>query len=150
MDRVHQRPISAIRRKLRGVEHLQCPAYRPNLVAFDDKQGASGIVGGIRSREDVDYARLLIGSTPTEEDEKAFKPDGWCHIPKANLYVSSLASPVPSIFANSPSSRTTSSWRLRGKRSQKTSIQRRRSYDLCRMDMFCKTFPEYAHMSLVA
>lgn len=57
------------------------------MVAIDT-QGVSGIVGGIRSREDVDYARLLVGSAPTEQDEQSFKPDGWCHIPKANLYVS--------------------------------------------------------------
>lgn len=44
----------------------------------------------------------------------------------------------------------TSSWQHRGKQSQKTSIQHQRSYDLSRMVMFCKMFPEYARMLLVA
>lgn len=88
MDREHQKPISAIRRKLRGTENLQCPPYKPRLVALDSPHAESGMVGGIRSRVDIEYARLLIGSNPTVQDEKAFDVDGWCHVPKVDLYVS--------------------------------------------------------------
>lgn len=89
MDRTLQKPLSPIRKKLRGVERLQCPAYRPQMIALDDpQQGDTGMVGGIRSRVDVEYARLLIGSNPTEDDEQAFTPYGWCDVPKVDLYVS--------------------------------------------------------------
>lgn len=95
LDNHHLKPISEIRRKLRGVEHQQCPAYQPPLAAaaFDDLTGITGLVVGVRSRPDIDYARELIGIKPIENDMKYWEPDGWCEMPKMDLlYVSESGS----------------------------------------------------------
>ncbi|KAL6299103.1 alpha-mannosidase [Sparassis latifolia] len=80
------KPMSSARRKLRGVEHPQCPAYQPPLLAYDDWNAESGIIGGIRSRADMDYARQLIGTRPSDSEIKARSPGGWCARPKYSLY----------------------------------------------------------------
>ncbi|KAI0786390.1 alpha-mannosidase [Abortiporus biennis] len=78
-----QKPISAIRRRLRGVEHLQCPTYQSPTYAFDN---GVGLTAGIRARVDYDYARELIGTLPSELDQDVWSPNGWCEVPKVDLY----------------------------------------------------------------
>ncbi|CAL1702197.1 unnamed protein product [Somion occarium] len=84
MDRAHQKPMSTIRRKLRGVEHLQCPAYEPPIIGAGEH--TPGLVGGVVSRPDVEYVRQLIGSVAIDTEASAWSPDGWCEVPKADLY----------------------------------------------------------------
>lgn len=89
MDRRHQKPLSAVRRKLRGVEHLQCPAYQSPFAAPSDEDQVGGLTASIRTRSDMDYARQLIGAAASEGDPDFWRPDGWCEIPQVDLYVSS-------------------------------------------------------------
>ncbi|KAI9063357.1 glycoside hydrolase family 47 protein [Trametes sanguinea] len=80
------RPISPARRKLRRVENVQCPAYQPPVLAYDDWEGESGLVGGVMWRADYDYARDLIGRIPTENETRWWDPEGWCMLPKHEPY----------------------------------------------------------------
>ncbi|OCH93594.1 alpha-mannosidase [Obba rivulosa] len=86
LDQSRLKPISAARRKLRRVEHLQCPAYQPPLIAYDNWEAETGMSAGIRARTDFEYARELIGIRPTDTDVNSWSPDGWCAVPKLNLY----------------------------------------------------------------
>ncbi|CCM05644.1 uncharacterized protein FIBRA_07874 [Fibroporia radiculosa] len=86
LDRDRLKPISAARRKLRGVEHHQCPEYQPPLIAFDDWTGESGLSVGIRARSDADYIRELVGVRPSDQDATAWFPGGWCELPKMSLF----------------------------------------------------------------
>ncbi|KAI0079675.1 alpha mannosidase-like protein [Panus rudis PR-1116 ss-1] len=86
LDREYQRPISAIRRKLRGAEHLQCPSYLPPVVGGDSGENKHGLTVGIRSRPDIEYARQLIGAPADESEEMLWSADGWCEVPKVDLY----------------------------------------------------------------
>ncbi|KAH9947270.1 alpha-mannosidase [Amylocystis lapponica] len=79
-------PISAVRRKLRGAEHVQCPAYQAPILAYDNWDADTGITGGIRSRTDMDQVRELIGLEPTSSDIKSWSPGGWCAVPQLTLY----------------------------------------------------------------
>ncbi|KDQ64850.1 glycoside hydrolase family 47 protein [Jaapia argillacea MUCL 33604] len=83
----HQvRPISEARRKLRRSETLLCPAYHQPIIAYDHVERDSGLIGGIRSRVDMDYARELTGTLATEQDTRQWSPDGWCELPNLDLY----------------------------------------------------------------
>lgn len=87
LDREHIRPLSTVRRKLRRVENLQCPAYRRPVHVYDNWDAQTGLVAGIMSRPDIDYVRSLVGTAATREDEKSWSQDGWCEAPKLDLYV---------------------------------------------------------------
>ncbi|KAJ6614326.1 alpha mannosidase-like protein [Mycena sp. CBHHK59/15] len=76
----HIKPISAARRKMRNVENHQCPAYHPFM------RNGTGLVMGIRSRGDVDYARDLVALPATDPDMIAWTPSGWCDRPHVNLF----------------------------------------------------------------
>lgn len=89
LDRDLEKPISAIRRELRRVEHLSCPVYEPPLLSSDRRNG-TGLTAGVYSRPDVDYVRTLISAPLTGMEEYVWSPDGWCQIPKVDLYVSAL------------------------------------------------------------
>ncbi|OSC99135.1 glycoside hydrolase family 47 protein [Trametes coccinea BRFM310] len=80
------RPISPARRKLRRVENVQCPVYQPPVLAYDNWEGESGLVGGVMWRADYDYARDLIGRIPTENETRWWDPEGWCMLPKHEPY----------------------------------------------------------------
>ncbi|EPQ59290.1 alpha mannosidase-like protein [Gloeophyllum trabeum ATCC 11539] len=82
----HIKPVSRARRKLRRVEHLQCPAYRPPLVAIDDWERGTGLIGGLLARGDIDYARELVAMLPTEADKIPWSPEGWCDVPQVEPY----------------------------------------------------------------
>lgn len=84
------------------MDNLQCPIYRPPFVAFDHTaEVESGLVGGIRSRLDVDYPRQLIGTF--EADERFWSPNGWCQVPKVDLFVRGDTSIVSLKLSQAPS-----------------------------------------------
>jgi len=85
LDRSRQKPLSAIRRKLRGVERLQCPAYQTNVVGLD-RSSSTGLTSGIRSRKDIEYARHLVGTMPGKLEELYWSPNGYCEVPIVDLY----------------------------------------------------------------
>ncbi|KAI0334796.1 alpha-mannosidase [Cubamyces sp. BRFM 1775] len=86
LDRSLLRPISPARRKLRRVESVQCPAYRPPILAYDDWEGETGLRGGVMWRADFDYARELVGRMPSENETRWWDPEGWCMLPKHEPY----------------------------------------------------------------
>ncbi|KAG6331731.1 hypothetical protein ID866_7360 [Astraeus odoratus] len=72
------KPMSPARRRMRREENHQCPAYRP----FQLPQPLEcGLVRGVGSRPDVEYARHSIGVKPQTYDERYWALDGWCAIP---------------------------------------------------------------------
>lgn len=85
MDHRLEKPISAIRRELRRVEHLSCPAYKPPMLAFDPVS-ATGLTGGVYMRPDAEYVRALITAPATGTEEYVWSPGGTCQIPKVDLY----------------------------------------------------------------
>ncbi|KAJ7228743.1 alpha mannosidase-like protein [Mycena pura] len=94
LGNTYPKPVPATRRKMRKIENHQCPVYRP----LD--QNGSGLLMGIRSRGDVDYARALLDQSASEADESAWSPNGWCERPYVNLFaydfiLSANAKPVP-------------------------------------------------------
>ncbi|TCD71285.1 alpha mannosidase-like protein [Steccherinum ochraceum] len=86
MDRKHQKPLSAVRRKLRGVEHLQCPAYQSPFLANGSTEDEGGLYTSVDSRPDTDYVRYLVGTKSFQEDTSLWRPDGWCELPQVELY----------------------------------------------------------------
>jgi ER degradation enhancer, mannosidase alpha-like 1 len=90
LPNVYLRPMSAARRKLRREERHQCPVYRPVIGVYDTLENETGLVQGIRSRGDVDYARELVALLPSATDEDAWSPNGWCDKPLVDLFVSLL------------------------------------------------------------
>ena len=86
----HLRPMSAARRRMRREEKHWCPIYTPVHGAYDDSGREAGLVQGIRSRNDVDYARELVALYPQEADQELWSPNGWCETPLVDLFVSSL------------------------------------------------------------
>lgn len=104
----------------------QCPAYDPFVAskthqrAYSNHHTASlrhGLVQGVRSRPDVEYARHLVNLTATATDEQHWSPDGWCEKPKIEPYVSKPSSTAISnarallALADDLFSPTTSFWR---------------------------------------
>ncbi|GJE84706.1 glycoside hydrolase family 47 protein [Phanerochaete sordida] len=85
LDRPQQKPISAIRRELRRVEHLSCPVYKPPMLAVDPVS-ETGLTGGVYMRPDVDYVRALITAPPSGTEEYMWSPHRVCQVPKVDLY----------------------------------------------------------------
>lgn len=73
------KPRSSAKKRMRNIEDHSCPAYRPFT--------RTGLVQGVRSRVDVDYARHLVGLSPNSGDQAHWSPNGWCERPKINPYV---------------------------------------------------------------
>lgn len=91
LDSQHIKPMSPVRRQLRRVENLQCPAYlAPQVGIVDPDDGRPGITTGILSRPDVDYARILVGTAIVEGEEKWWSLDGYCETPAPSLYVRTI------------------------------------------------------------
>ena len=91
----HLRPLSPVRRKLRRVENLQCPAYQPlrlGIINEEEFEAGLGLQTGILSRADYDYARALVGTASDEIEEEWWSPEGFCDVPVAEPYVSILLS----------------------------------------------------------
>ncbi|KAI6105659.1 glycoside hydrolase family 47 protein [Pisolithus sp. B1] len=79
------RPMSSARRRMRREESHQCPPYQPFRVP-QSSQEADGLIRGIGSRYDAEYARHLIGLKPQSSDELYWSHDGWCAVPYTDLY----------------------------------------------------------------
>lgn len=86
LPKEHLKPMSKSRRRMRREENNQCPVYVPVYAAYDYVSG-SGLIQGIRSRTDIDYARHLTGMLPEKADEYLFSPDGWCETPQVDIFV---------------------------------------------------------------
>lgn len=86
LPREYLKPMSESRRRMRREENNQCPAYVPVYAAYDWQSG-SGLIQGIRSRTDIDYARYLTGMAPEKADEYLASPDGWCETPQMDVFV---------------------------------------------------------------
>jgi mannosidase alpha-like ER degradation enhancer 1 len=91
LGKEHLRPISAAQRKMRNIDNHQCPAYRPFIRVFDNREEGTGLVQGVQSRHDVDYARQLVGLLPAQSDVVTWSPDGWCEKPKVDIFVSKIS-----------------------------------------------------------
>lgn len=89
LGRQHLKPISASRRKLRHIDNHQCPVYLP-FVQGANLRGhqLDGLVRGIQSRPDFEYARSLVGFAPPQKDIVTWSPSGWCERPHVDLFVS--------------------------------------------------------------
>ena len=55
-----------------------------------DAHSESFLTAGIYSRADAEYARYLISAPVTDDETHAWTPDGWCTVPRVDLYVSVL------------------------------------------------------------
>ncbi|KAH9482917.1 ER degradation-enhancing alpha-mannosidase-like protein 1 [Psilocybe cubensis] len=84
----HMKPASSARKRTRKIVNHQCPIYTPFVTTLDHrrKPPGPGLVQGIRSRPDVDYARQLVGLAPSHADQQYWSPDGWCERPKVDPY----------------------------------------------------------------
>ncbi|EIN10701.1 alpha mannosidase-like protein [Punctularia strigosozonata HHB-11173 SS5] len=83
-DRI--KPLSPIRRKLRGVENLQCPAYEPPVHEYDRPDATTGLTAGVMDRTDFEYTRTLVSVSPTDSEEQRWSPSGWCEVPRVDLF----------------------------------------------------------------
>ncbi|KAK7061652.1 alpha-1,2-mannosidase [Favolaschia claudopus] len=81
LGKQHMKPTPLARRRMRNIENHQCPAYRP----FSSRQ-SPGLVMGIRSRADVDYARELLALQPSDLDLSVWSESGWCERPLVNMF----------------------------------------------------------------
>ncbi|KAF9780244.1 alpha mannosidase-like protein [Thelephora terrestris] len=86
LDPKYTKPMSAVRRKLRGAENHQCPAYTPGITFQRKSNLGGGITGGIQSRRDVEYARFLTDGIASELERAAWSPYGFCDIPKVEVF----------------------------------------------------------------
>ncbi|KAG6813486.1 hypothetical protein H0H92_010511 [Tricholoma furcatifolium] len=82
LDQTHLKPMSASRRKMRHIDNHQCPVYQP----FTSHNQRNGLVKGIQSRPDYEYARSLVGLMPPQKDIDAWSPNGWCERPHVDLF----------------------------------------------------------------
>jgi mannosidase alpha-like ER degradation enhancer 1 len=89
------KPMSRSRRKMRGDENHQCPAYGHLQDSLPDGT-IGGLIRGVGSRADAEYARNLVGLRPQPLDEHHWSPDGWCTVPEADLYVRNINDIPPS------------------------------------------------------
>ncbi|KAG0709546.1 glycoside hydrolase family 47 protein [Suillus ampliporus] len=96
------KPMSRVRRKMRGDENHQCPLYEPvHELSPDGTIG--GLIRGVGSRADVEYARYLVGLRPQSLDEHHWSPDGWCTVPQVDLYsFDFIMSPGSKMVAEDP------------------------------------------------
>jgi len=79
---------------MRGDENHQCPVYEHVQDVLPDGT-IGGLIRGIGSRADAEYARNLIGLEPQPLDEHYWSPDGWCTTPRVDLYVRSIRNVPP-------------------------------------------------------
>ncbi|KAG6895527.1 hypothetical protein C0992_000833 [Termitomyces sp. T32_za158] len=86
LGRQHLKPISAARRKLHYIDNHQCPVYRPFAQGTNLRGHQDGLVRGIQSRPDFEYARSLVGFSPPQKDVVTWSPSGWCERPHVDLF----------------------------------------------------------------
>jgi len=80
-------PISEVRRQARRHEHPQCPIHQSTVRPY-----TLGLVQGIRSRPEYEYARHLAGNdmagSAAADDSEWWDAHGMCEVPKVDVYVS--------------------------------------------------------------
>ncbi len=73
---------------MRPVDNHQCPAYKPFVEVQDSPTSDTGLIRGIRSRSDYDYARKLVGVSASSTEIDAWSANGWCEKPVVESFVS--------------------------------------------------------------
>ncbi|KAF4619947.1 hypothetical protein D9613_005188 [Agrocybe pediades] len=91
LDRDHMNPMSKSRKRTRNIESHECPAYTP--ITSGSHKSKPGLVQGVRSRSDMEYARHLVGTSPAFADESHWSPDGWCEKPRVDPYANGKGVP---------------------------------------------------------
>ncbi|KAJ3573862.1 hypothetical protein NP233_g2134 [Leucocoprinus birnbaumii] len=86
LDREHLKPMPPSRRKMRPVDSHQCPAYKPFIEVPNNHSTDNGLVRGIRSRSDYDYARKLLGVPASSAEIDAWSANGWCEKPVVDSF----------------------------------------------------------------
>ncbi|KAF9469122.1 alpha mannosidase-like protein [Collybia nuda] len=86
LGKEHLKAALPSRSTMRPVDGHQCPAYQPTIHVFDNYLKNTGLVQGIQSRADADYARYLVGLLPTQVDIDTWSPNGWCEKPRVDLF----------------------------------------------------------------
>jgi len=116
----HLKPVPASRRKARGINNHQCPAYQP----FSQWHGKkAGLIQGVSYRSDVEYARELVGRAPSQQDIDIWSPDGWCERPEVDLFVGPNMIPLYPCEIKSGFSRMNSYFPREAKPFQRISVQ---------------------------
>jgi hypothetical protein len=113
MDKEQIRPISPSRRKIRGPDRSQCPAYQTWLSVKDHQNPDHGLTGGIWQRPDMDYARTLVNAPHVASDAKHWSVEGWCAVPPVQLYVRIVSCHTRNMTHIPASRRMTSSYQQR-------------------------------------
>jgi mannosidase alpha-like ER degradation enhancer 1 len=75
---------------MRPVDNHQCPIYNPYIEIPNNNSTDSGLIRGIRSRSDYDYARKLLGVHASSTEMDAWSANGWCEMPAVESFVSSF------------------------------------------------------------
>lgn len=87
LNSTHLNPISEVRRRARRHEHSQCPIHQPVV-----RPHTHGLVSGIRSRPEYEYARHLAGNdmfgNVANDDSEWWDVHGICEAPKVDVFVS--------------------------------------------------------------
>jgi mannosidase alpha-like ER degradation enhancer 1 len=87
LNSTHLNPISETRRRARLHEHPQCPMHRPVVRPY-----THGLVYGIRSRPEFEYARHLTGhdmfGDVAAADSGWWDAHGTCEVPREEVLVS--------------------------------------------------------------
>ena len=87
LNSTHLNPISETRRRARRHEHPQCPIHQPMVRPY-----THGLVYGIRSRPEYEYARHLAGNgmfgDAAANDSEWWSAHGICEVPKVEVFVS--------------------------------------------------------------
>lgn len=87
LNSTHLSPMSEIRRRARRHEHPQCPIHQPMVQPH-----TRGLVHGIRSRPEYEYARHLAGNDISggvaANDSEWWDAYGICEVPKVDVFVS--------------------------------------------------------------
>src|SRR5258706_7876076 len=89
LNSTHLHPISETRRRARRHERPQCPVHQPVV-----RPHAHGLVHGIRSRPEYEYARHLAGNNMfgdvAKDDSEWWDAHGICEVPEVDVFVSVL------------------------------------------------------------
>jgi mannosidase alpha-like ER degradation enhancer 1 len=87
LNSTHLKPISETRRRARRHERPQCPVHQPVV-----RPSPHGLVYGIRSRPEYEYARHLAGDDMlgdvANDDSEWWDIHGICEVPKIDVFVS--------------------------------------------------------------
>lgn len=123
LGKEHLKSILPSRSTMHPTEGHQCPPYQPFIHVYDNHLKNTGLVQGIQSRADADYARHLVGLLPTQVDIDTWSPNGWCEKPRVDLFVSELSTCYTCYLNRSLVSHKNSFCQRTAKLCRKTSVQ---------------------------